>query len=60
MGHIWLGFAENQMRAWLGDAGFADITFVALPADSKTKGPALFVATGQKSSEPRRHEDTKV
>jgi ArsR family transcriptional regulator len=60
MGHIWLGFAENQMRAWLGDAGFADITIVALPADAKTKGPALFVATGRKSSEPRRHEDTKV
>lgn len=59
MGHIWLGFAENQMRGWLGDAGFADITIVALPADAKTKGPALFVATG-KSPETRRHEDMKV
>ena len=54
MGHAWLGFSADHMARLLGDAGFASVRIVALPADAKTKGPALFVATADKSS-PRTH-----
>jgi ArsR family transcriptional regulator len=46
MGHVWLGFSDEQMRQLLGDAGFDTATVVALPPDSRAKGPGLFVATG--------------
>ena len=46
MGHVWLGFGEDQIRRWLSAAGFADVRIVALPVDPDAKGPALFVGTG--------------
>jgi ubiquinone/menaquinone biosynthesis C-methylase UbiE len=46
MGHVWLGFGEDQMRRLLGGAGFADVRFVPLPVDAEAKGPALFAAAG--------------
>jgi ArsR family transcriptional regulator len=49
MGHVWLGFSEPQLNGWLKDAGFSDSRIVALPPDTKAKGPALFVATGRKA-----------
>jgi len=48
MGHVWLGFSEDHTRRMLEDAGFGTIRIVALPPDAKTKGPALFVAVGEK------------
>lgn len=48
MGHVWLGFSDEQIGRLMRDAGFSDIRTVALPPDSKTKGPGLFVATGRK------------
>jgi ubiquinone/menaquinone biosynthesis C-methylase UbiE/DNA-binding transcriptional ArsR family regulator len=48
MGHIWLGFSEEYLRRVLGAAGLTRIRVVTLPPDSHAKGPALFVATGQK------------
>jgi ArsR family transcriptional regulator len=45
MGHVWLGFGDDQLRRLLGAAGFADIRIVPLPADPGAKGPALFVAS---------------
>jgi hypothetical protein len=53
MGHAWLGFSEEHTSRLLGDAGFESIRIVALPADAKTKGPALFVATAEKQPLPR-------
>jgi ArsR family transcriptional regulator len=50
MGHVWLGFSEEQTARMLTDAGFTRTRVVALPADSKAKGPALFVATGEKDT----------
>jgi SAM-dependent methyltransferase len=47
MGHVWLGFGEEQLRRLLGAAGFADIRITALPVDPAAKGPALFVASCQ-------------
>lgn len=49
MGHVWLGFSEEQMRRLLSAAGFDRIRIVALPVNAAAKGPALFVATGMKS-----------
>jgi ubiquinone/menaquinone biosynthesis C-methylase UbiE len=44
MGHVWLGFSEDQMQRLLGSAGFVDVRTVPLPVDAEVKGPALFAA----------------
>jgi ubiquinone/menaquinone biosynthesis C-methylase UbiE/DNA-binding transcriptional ArsR family regulator len=49
MGHVWLGFSEDHVTRLLTDVGFSQLRLVALPADSRVKGPALFVATGVKT-----------
>jgi ubiquinone/menaquinone biosynthesis C-methylase UbiE len=59
MGHVWLGFAEEHIRQMLGDNGFEAMRIVPLPPDARAKGPALFVATARKETQPRRHEDAK-
>jgi ArsR family transcriptional regulator len=48
MGHVWLGFSDGHVRQMLTDAGFADVRFVPLPPDSRSKGPGLFVATARR------------
>jgi ArsR family transcriptional regulator len=45
MGHVWLGFGDDQFRRLLGAAGFADPRMVPMPIDPHAKGPALFVAS---------------
>ena len=50
MGHVWLGFAEDQIRRLCAGAGLRDIRVVPLPADRDAKGPALFVASTVKES----------
>jgi ArsR family transcriptional regulator len=45
MGHVWLGFGDDQLRRLLGGAGFGDIRIIPLPVDPGAKGPALFVAS---------------
>jgi SAM-dependent methyltransferase len=45
MGHVWLGFGDDQLRRLLGAAGFEAIRIVPLPSDPDAKGPALFVAS---------------
>lgn len=42
MGHVWLGFEEQSLRAWLSKAGFGSMRYVALPVDAAAVGPALF------------------
>jgi ArsR family transcriptional regulator len=49
MGHVWLGFPEEQLSAWMAQAGFTDIRFRALAPAPHAKGPALFVATGRRN-----------
>ncbi len=44
MGHVWLGFAEEQIASLLAAAGFSRLRFNILPADPEVKGPTLFVA----------------
>lgn len=45
MGHVWLGFGEDQVRRLLEAAGLARIRIVPQPIDPDAKGPALFVAS---------------
>ena len=48
MGHVWLGFAEDQVARMFEDAGFGKVRIVPLVPDAHAKGPGLFVATGEK------------
>ena len=50
MGHVWLGFSEDHVGRLLADAGFARPRVVALPADPKARGPALFVASAERAA----------
>ena len=45
MGHVWLGFGDDQLRRLLAAAGFGRVRFVAMEPDPRALGPALFVAT---------------
>lgn len=49
MGHIWLGFGDDQIRGLLADAGFSGVKIVPLAGNTAAKGPALFVASARKS-----------
>jgi SAM-dependent methyltransferase len=48
MGHVWLGFSEDQLRRLVEQAGFSSVRVDALPPDPQAKGPALFVAVAGK------------
>ena len=45
MGHVWLGFGDDQIRRLLAAAGFTEVRIIPLPVDPAAKGPALFVAS---------------
>jgi ubiquinone/menaquinone biosynthesis C-methylase UbiE/DNA-binding MarR family transcriptional regulator len=45
MGHVWLGFSDDQLRRMLIAAGFGSIRIVPLPSQPEVRGPALFVAS---------------
>jgi ArsR family transcriptional regulator len=49
MGHIWQGFAREQLASWLEEAGFGTANYLQLPADPQAKGPLLFAATAKKA-----------
>src|SRR4051812_44425831 len=48
MGHVWLGFGEDQIGALIKEAGFGKTRIVPLAPDARAKGPGLFVATCEK------------
>jgi ArsR family transcriptional regulator len=48
MGHLWLGFSEEQLKRFLDDDRFGDVRVIPLPPDPKSKGPGLFVATAKR------------
>lgn len=47
MGHVWRGFSELQVTAWLTAAGFHTPRYSPLPPDESARGPALFLATAR-------------
>jgi ubiquinone/menaquinone biosynthesis C-methylase UbiE/DNA-binding transcriptional ArsR family regulator len=48
MGHVWLGFAEEQVSGWMSECGLNEIRVRALTPAPNARGPALFVATSHK------------
>jgi len=50
MGHVWLGFGEDQLRRLFDAAGLTDFRSVPLPVDANAKGPALFVASASRKT----------
>lgn len=49
MGHVWLGFSEEQIERSCRSAGFARVRVTPIPVEPDAKGPALFVAVAAKS-----------
>jgi ArsR family transcriptional regulator len=49
LGHVWQGFDGEQVKEWLGNAGFTSCRHRPLPADPEAKGPTLFVASARKA-----------
>ena len=47
MGHVWLGFTEEQMRLLIEHAGFSGVRVGTLTPVTSAKGPALFIATAE-------------
>ncbi|HEU4699131.1 MAG TPA: metalloregulator ArsR/SmtB family transcription factor [Gemmatimonadales bacterium] len=47
-GHVWQGFAAEQLGPWLAEAGFVEARYRPLPADPQAKGPVLFVASARR------------
>jgi ArsR family transcriptional regulator len=58
MGHVWLGFSEEQIGEHMQASGFVDCAARALPADSQASGPTLFVAKGRKAVRSRSRSKT--
>ena len=48
MGHQHLGFDEAAVGRWAKEAGLSDVRYRRLRADTRAKGPGLFVATMKK------------
>lgn len=48
MGQQNMGYQTHQIKRMLKQAGFVDIKTVELPPEPNAKGPALFLAVGQK------------
>jgi ArsR family transcriptional regulator len=42
MGHVWMGFSEEQIAGHLAEAGLNLERFLPLPAEPSARGPALF------------------
>jgi ubiquinone/menaquinone biosynthesis C-methylase UbiE/DNA-binding transcriptional ArsR family regulator len=53
MGHVWLGFSDDQLRGVLAAAGFERIRIVPLAPHALAKGPALFAATATRTHTAR-------
>jgi ubiquinone/menaquinone biosynthesis C-methylase UbiE len=49
MGHVWLGFSEEEIGRWAESAGLSRVHWTPLPVEPGARGPALFVATAIRS-----------
>ena len=63
MGHVWQGFAAEELARWTEQAGLQHLRYHPLPADPVAKGPTLFAASAQRSAtgaaaEPERAATT--
>jgi ubiquinone/menaquinone biosynthesis C-methylase UbiE/DNA-binding transcriptional ArsR family regulator len=60
MGHVWLGFSDEQMRRLLAAAGFTGARIQPLPAVTEAGGPSLFAATASAPVAGRASAGRKV
>lgn len=51
MGHVWLGFSEEQMERLLLAAGLSVTSFRPVPPDPSALGPSLFTASAVRATE---------
>jgi ArsR family transcriptional regulator len=49
MGHVWMGFDDEQIAEYLQAADLQLLRYHPLPPDTMAKGPALFAATALRS-----------
>lgn len=47
MGHVWLGFSDEQITRFLAQAGFSDVKLQPLLPAADAKGPGLFSVTAR-------------
>ena len=52
MGHVWLGFSDDQLRRLLDRAGFASVRITPLPPFTDAKGPGLVAAVARRRDRP--------
>jgi ArsR family transcriptional regulator len=52
MGHVWLGFSDDQIHRILEQAGFRGVHVTPLPPPAKARGPALFAAAATRREAP--------
>ena len=50
LGHVWQGFAEDQIAGWLDAAGFSNARYRPMAHDPTDRTPGLFVCTARLSS----------
>jgi len=55
MGHVWMGFAEGQLRRMLDAAGLTPTSFRPLPENPAARGPGLFAAAARSTVDPTPH-----
>lgn len=48
LGHVWLGFSEQQVSRLLEQAGYAGFRFRAIPPEPEARGPALFAVSAHR------------
>jgi ArsR family transcriptional regulator len=46
LGHVWQGFAREQIMGWLAEAGLTEARCLDLPLARDAEGPPLFAAVG--------------
>ena len=52
MGHVWLGFTQDQIHNYADAAGFQNIRYQPLPHEPSVRGPGLFTAVAQRPLPP--------
>jgi ArsR family transcriptional regulator len=51
MGHVWLGFSEEQLQRLVEQAGFRSIRIDPVPPAPEARGPGLWAAVARKSTD---------
>jgi len=60
MGHVWQGFAAEDLSRWASSAGLGQFRYHPLPADPAAKGPTLFAAAARRPAILPAYADDRV